>query len=92
MADLATIILDILKYVKKMLNLKISICLYQRVLNHLNIIYTIALIISSSFKNFNFLILLKIADINNIKKNRALAIYLQNFLPNKLKNRSKDII
>ncbi len=30
--------------------------------------------------------------IDSIEKNRALAIYLQTLLPNKLKNRGKDII
>lgn len=49
-----------------------------------------------------FLILLKIGSINNIEKtmifvdsiekSRVLTIYLQTFLPNKLKNKSKDII
>lgn len=64
--------------------------------------YTIASITSSSFEDLNFLILPKIDGIGNIKKtmifinsdekSRILAIYLQTFLPHKLKDRDKDII
>lgn len=64
--------------------------------------YTVFLITSSAFEDLNFLILPKIDGIsniektiiiiNNIKKNRALAIYFQTFLPDKLKNRDKNII
>lgn len=61
-------ILNTLKYIQKTLNLKILIYLYQRLLDCPNIIYIITLIISSSFKDLNFLILIKISDISNIKK------------------------
>lgn len=85
-----------------MLNLKTLLYLYQRFLDHPNIIYTIAPIISSGFEDFNFLILLKISGIcniekimifvNSIEKNRALVIYLWTFLLDKLKDRGEDII
>lgn len=68
----------------------------------INVIYTIALIISSNFRNLKFLILAKIDNnrdikkimifFNNIKKNLVLKIYLQIFLLNNLKNRSNNII
>lgn len=77
-----TITLNILKYIRKTLNIKTLICLYQKLLDCLNIIYTIALITSSDFKNLKFLITQKINDINNIEKtiifvkeNKALEIY-----------------
>lgn len=64
--------------------------------------YTVTLITSSKFKDFNFLIQPKINSIDiiektmifvhNIEKIRALIIYLQIFLPDKLKARDKDII
>ena len=85
-----------------MLNLKTPICLYQKLLDCLNITYTVAPIPSSGFKNFNFLVLPKINGIvnleksmifvDNVEKHRALAIYLQSLLLDKLKNRGKDII
>lgn len=85
-----------------MLNLKILVCLYQRVLDYLNIIYTIAPVISSGFEDVNFLISLKIDDISNIEKimifvdsiekSKILAIYLQTFLLDKLKDKGKDIL
>ncbi len=85
-----------------MLNLKTSVCLYQRFLDCLNIIYTITLIIRPGFENVNFLISLKIDDISNIKKimifidsfekSKALVIYLQTFLLDKLKDKGKHII
>lgn len=85
-----------------MLNLKIPVYLYWKPFNYSNIIYTIILIISSDFKELNSLILPKISDIGNIKKsmifvdiikkNRALVIYLPTLLPDKLKNRNKNII
>lgn len=85
-----------------MLNLKTLVCLYQKLLDCLNIIYIVALIISSGFKNFHFLILLKINNISNIEKtmifidsiekDRALIIYLQTLLSGKLKNKGENII
>lgn len=78
--------LTTLEYIKKTLNLKTPVYLYQRLLDCLNITYTIAPIISSSFKEFKFLIPPKIDDISNIekiiifidsiKKDIALKIYL----------------
>ena len=94
--------LNILKYVRKILNLKTLVCLYQRFLDYLNITYIIAPITSFRFEDLNFLIPPKISNIGNIKKtmifidsiekNRALIIYLQIFLQNNLKNKSKNII
>lgn len=85
-----------------MLNLKTSVYLYQKFLDYLNIIYTIASIISLSFKNINFLISPKIGGISNIEKiiifvdsiekSKTLVIYLQTFLLDKLKDKGKDII
>lgn len=102
MAVSAIITLNTLEYIRKTSNLKILIRLYQKILNYLKIIYTIALIINSSFKNLNFLILPKISNISNsektiifvnsIEKNTVLKIYLQTFLLNNLKNRRNNII
>lgn len=82
--------------------MKILVCLYQRFLNCSNITYIITSIISSSFKDLNFLILSKIDAISNIgkiiifvdniEKNIALGIYLQTFLPDNLKNKGDNII
>lgn len=68
MAILATMTINILKYIKKILNFKISIYLYWKFLDYLNIIYTITSITSFGFKDINFLVLLKISDISNVKK------------------------
>ena len=75
-----------LEYVRKMLNLKTPVHLYQKLLDRPNITYTIIQIPSSGIKDLNFLILQKIGSIGNIKKtmifvnsvkkNKALAIYL----------------
>lgn len=102
MAIIIIMTLNILKYIWQMLNLKILIYLYWKFLNHSNIMYTVTLITSSNFKDFNFLIQPKINSIDiikktmifvhNIEKIRALIIYLQIFLPDKLKARDKDII
>lgn len=102
MAVSATMTPNILKYVRKTLNLKTPVCLYQRLLDCLNIMYIVTLITSSDFEDLNFLIPPKIGGICNIEKtmiyvdsiekSRALAIYLQTFLPDKLKNRGEDII
>ncbi len=102
MVNSAIMIPNTLEYVRKILNLKTLIHLYQRPLDYLNITYTITPITSSNFKDFNFLIPPKIDSIgnientmifiNSIEKDRALAIYLQTFLPDKLKNRGEDII
>ncbi len=85
-----------------MLNLKTLVCLYQRLLDCLNITYTITPITNSGFKDLNLLILPKIGGICNIEKTmifvdsiekgRALVIYLQTLLLDKLKDRDKDII
>lgn len=64
----ATITLNIFEYVWKTINLKITIYLYQKLLNCLNMTYTIALITNSNFENCNFLILPKISSIGKIKK------------------------
>lgn len=64
----AIITTNILKYIKKPLNLKMLVCLYQKLLDYLNIIYIITSIISSNFENLHFLILPKIYNISNIKK------------------------
>ena len=102
MAVLARMSLNILEYVRKTQNLKTLICLYQRSLDRPNIIYIVTPIISSDFKDLNFLILPKIGSISNIDKTmifvnsvdkgRTLTIYLQSFLLNKLKDRGEDII
>lgn len=102
MAISITITPNTLKYVKKTLNLIILICLYQRPLNRPNNTYTIAPITSSDFEDPNFLILLKISGINNIKKTMifidsvekgiVLGIHFQTFLLNNLKDRRNDII
>ncbi len=94
--------LNTLEYVRKTLNLKTSIRLYQRPLDCPNITYTITSITSSGFEDLNFLILPKIDGIGNIektmifvdsiKKSRALAIYLRTLLSDKLKDKGKDII
>lgn len=65
---LATITLNIFKYARTTLNLKIPIRLYLRFLDYLNITYIIAIIISSCFENLKFLIPPKIGSISNIKK------------------------
>lgn len=62
----------------------------------------VALITSSSFEKLNFLILSKkdssgniektMIFVNSIKKYRIMVLYLQTFLPDRLKNRGKDII
>ncbi len=93
---------NILECIRKMLNLKTPVRLYQRPLNRPNITYTVAPITSSGFEDLNFLITPKISGIGNIKKtmifidsvekSRALAIYLQTLLLHKLKNRGEDII
>ncbi len=85
-----------------MLNLKILRRLYRRPLDRPNITYTVALITSSGFEDLNFLIPPKIGGIGNIKKtmifvdsvekDRALAIYLQTLLPDKLKDKGENII
>lgn len=77
-------------------------CLYSKFLDCLNITYNVTLIISSSFKYLNFLVLLKIVGIENIektmifvgsiKKNIALGIYLPTFLLDNLKNSDNNII
>lgn len=64
--------------------------------------YIVTLIKGFNLKDLNFLIILKINSIGNIKKimifvdsidkNRALTIYLQTLLSDKLKHKSKDII
>ena len=91
-----------LEYVKKTLNLKTPVRLYQKLLDHPNITYIVALITSFGFEDLNFLIPPKIGGISNIEKtiifvdnvekDRALAIYLQIFLSDKLKDRDEDII
>lgn len=92
----------ILEYFRKLLDLKILVRLYHKFLYCPNIIYIVPLIISSGFKNLNFLIPPKISDIgnlekilifvNSIEKNIALRIYLQTLLPNNLKERKDNII
>ncbi len=91
-----------LEYVRKTLNLKTPVRLYWRPLDRPNIIYTIIPITSPGFEDLNFLILPKISSIgniektmifvNSIEKGRALAIYLQTLLLDKLKDRGEDII
>ena len=98
----ATMTPNILEYVRKTLNLKTPVRLYQKLLNCSNITYTVTSITNSGFKDLNFLIPPKIGGIGNIEKTmifvdsvekgRALAIYLQTFLPDKLKNKGKNII
>lgn len=71
-------------------------------MNCLNITYIVTPIPSSSFKDLNFLVLLKIGGISNIKKimifidsvkkGITLGKYLQSFLLDNLKNRGKKII
>lgn len=86
MAVLVTMTPNIFEYIWKSLNLKTSVPLYWKVLNCLNITYTIILMTIFDFKDLNYLILPKIDDMSNIKKimifvdniekNRALKIYL----------------
>lgn len=93
---------NILQHVRKTLNLKIPVCLYQRLLDCLNITHTIILIISFGFEDLIFLILPRISSIGNIEKTMifvdgaktsiALGIYLQTFLSNNLKDRGNDVI
>lgn len=102
MAISATIIINIPIYIRKTLNLKKPICLYQKLQYCLNIISIIIAITSSKFKNFNFLVPSKINSIYNIgktmifvdsiKNSKVLRKYLQSLLPNKLKNRGEKII
>lgn len=101
MAISATMTLNIIEYIQKMLNLKTLVHLYQKPLDCQNITYTVVLITSSDFKDFNFLMPLKIGGIDNIgktmifidsvEKGKAVAIYLQTLLPDKLKNRGENI-
>lgn len=94
--------INTLKYIRKILNLKTPVYLNWKPLNYLNITYIIASITSSGFKYVNFLVLLKIDGIGNIKKtiifidsiekNIALEKYLHFFLLNNLKVRGKKII
>ena len=93
---------NILKYVRKTLNLKILVRLYRKLLDCPNITYTIFLITSFGFENLNFLITPKINGNNNIEKtmifvdsvekNIALGIHLQTLLLDNLKDRGDDII
>lgn len=93
---------NILEYSRKTLNLKILIRLYQKPLNFLNITYTLPLITSSGFEDLKFIILSKIDSISKSKKTiifvdsikigRNLAIYIQSFLLNNLKDKGDNII
>lgn len=99
MAISAIMTLNILEYIRKSLNPKTLVCLYQKPLNCPNITYTIALITSFSYEDLNFLILPKISSIektmifiDSIEKGIALGIYLRAFLLDNLKDRGYDII
>ena len=102
MAVLATMTINILKYVRKTLNLKTPVRLYQRPLDRPNITYTVAPITSSGFEDLNFLVPSKIGGISNIEKTMifvdsvekgiALGKYLRFLLPNNLKDRGENII
>lgn len=94
--------INILEYIRKILNLKTLVRLYRRFFDRPNITYTVAPITSSGFQELNFLVPPKIGGIGNIEKtiifidgiekSIALRKYLQSFLPNNLKDRSEKII
>lgn len=99
---LVTMTLNTLEYIRKTLNFKMLVHFYRKPLDRLNITYTVAPITSSGFKDINFLIPPKISSIVNIEKImifvisiekcKALEIYLQTLLPDKLKDRGEDTI
>lgn len=95
-------LINILKYVRKTLNLKTLIDLYWKLFNYSNIIYTIITIINSSFEKFNFLISPKIDGIGDIEKTMlfinsiendiVLRKYLYFLQPHNPKDKDKKVI
>lgn len=97
-----TITTNIFQYIEKILNLKKKICLYQKLSNYLNIIYTITPIQSLEFEKLNFLLAAKIDAIINIEKIMIIAHSIQKcialkkhlsfFLSDNLKDRGKKVL
>lgn len=87
MVILLIMTLNVLEYIRKILNLKILIYLYSRYLYYPNIIYIVTRITSFSFEDLRFLIVSKITGISDIektivfvhntKKSRNLKIFLK---------------